>query len=501
MEPTNQNETEETIEISDQGPHILMASAECYPAAKVGGLADVVGSLPRYLNKASARCAVVIPGYHNAWLSQQQTVEVHYGNFHLEPEYIEYWIHYVVNDDLGYDLYVAEIPGKFDRPGIYGDHNNPYYRDEIERNVAFQRSVLHWVLHWEKLPDLIHCHDHHTALIPFMMTRCPEFLRLRHIPTVLTIHNAAYQGMFGWDRQYLLPDFPRETSGLLDWGNLINSLACGIKCAWLVTTVSENYLRELRETSGFGLQALFHSEWAKSKGVVNGIDYDHWDPGSDEYLTIHLKKSADKWKKENKISLLKELEMPPDLPLHVFIGRMVHEKGIDFLAGLVYQYMIYKRDACFIILGTGEGTIENQCRMLEQNFAPHVRSLIMYNERVAHRMYAAADFLWMPSRTEPCGLNQMYAMRYGTIPIARATGGLIDTIEPFDGKDGEGLLFRDLEDYQGMWGFESARRIFDAPEIMAAIRKRIMKKDLSWERSAASYLEIYNELIPAKTNA
>lgn len=498
MEISNNEQTET---VKDERPHILMASAECYPAAKVGGLADVVGSLPRYLNKSAAKCAVIIPKYHNAWIAQQEANEVHYGNFQMGHEFIEFRVQYIVNDELGYDLYVVEIPGKFDRPGIYGDHHHPYYRDEIERNVAFQRSVLSWVMQWETLPDLIHCHDHHTALMPFMMTQCPEFWRLRHTPTVLTIHNAAYQGMFGWDRQYLLPEFPRERSGLLDWSHIINSLACGIKCAWRVTTVSENYLRELRETSGFGLQALFHSEWAKSKGVVNGIDYDYWDPSADGFLSVRYKKNIDKWKKDNKISLLNELEMPVEFPLHIFIGRMVFEKGIDFLAGLIYQYMVYNRDACFIILGTGDAQIENQCRMLEHNFGPHVRSLIMYNEGVAHRLYAAADFLWMPSRTEPCGLNQMYAMRYGTIPIARATGGLLDTIEPFDGKQGDGFLFRDLEEYQGMWAIESAGRLFQTPEFLSAARKRIMAKDLSWEKSASRYLDIYNEIIPTKSHA
>ncbi|HZV68338.1 MAG TPA: glycogen/starch synthase [Saprospiraceae bacterium] len=482
-------------------PHILMVSAECYPAAKVGGLADVVGSLPRYLNKLDARCAVVMPHYHNAWITQQEVVEKHYGSFHMGWEWIEYRIFYIDNEDLGYDLYTIDIPGKFDRSGVYGDQHEPYYRDEIERNVAFQRAVLHWLIHWEKLPDLIHCHDHHTALIPFMMTRCPEFWRLGLTPTVLTIHNAAYQGMFGWDRQYLLPEFSREASGLLDWGHVINSLACGIKCAWRVTTVSENYLRELRETSGFGLQGLFHSEYWKSRGVINGIDYDYWNPADDRFLTHKLKKNIDKWKKDNKVSLLKELKMPTDLPLHIFIGRMVMDKGVDFLASLIYQYMIYRRDVCFIILGTGDGRLEDQCRMLEHNFGPHVRTLVMYNEGVAHRLYAAADFLWMPSRTEPCGLNQMYAMRYGTVPIARATGGLLDTIEPFDGNEGDGFLFRDLEEYQGMWGIESSSRLFSMPVLQSEVRGKIMSKDLSWDHSAAKYLNIYHEIIPAKSNA
>ncbi len=478
-------------------PHILMVSAECYPAAKVGGLADVVGSLPRYLNRSElVQCAVIMPGYHNTWLTQQPYREAHSGSFYMGPEYIPYRICHIINEDLGYDLYVVDIPGKFDRSGVYGDEQNSFYRDEIERNISFQRAVLHWVQHWEQLPDVIHCHDHHTALMPFMMTQCYEYWRLANTPTILTIHNAAYQGMFGWDRQYLLPDFPRDRSGLLDWGHVINSLACGIKCAWRVTTVSENYLRELRETGGFGLSSLLHSEWWKSRGVINGIDYDYWNPMTDHFLSVKLEKNITEWKRENKQSLLEELEMPTNLPLHIFIGRMVYDKGIDFLAELIYKYMIYRRDACFIILGTGEGSIENQCRMLERNFAPHVRSLIMYNEGVAHRLYAAADYLWMPSRTEPCGLNQMYAMRYGTVPIARATGGLLDTIEPFDGREGDGFLFRDLEDYQGMWGIESGLRLFSMPELHAHVREKIMQKDLSWEHSASKYLHIYREIMP-----
>ncbi len=482
-------------------PHILMVSAECYPAAKVGGLADVVGSLPRYLNKSKkARCAVIIPGYHNPWLTQQEYREVHVGGFHLGGEHIEYRICQIFHEELGYDLYVTDIPGKFDRPGIYSDHDNPYYRDEMERNISFQRAVLQWVHQWEELPDLIHCHDHHSALIPFMMTQCPEFWRLGRTPTVLTIHNAAYQGMFSWDRQYLLPEFARDRSGLLDWGHAINSLACGIKCAWRVTTVSQNYLRELMERNGFGLQSLLRAEAHKCRGVVNGIDYDYWNPASDPYLKIKLKKNIDQWKLDNKNSLMTELNMPTDLPLHIFIGRMVHDKGVDFLADLIHQYMAYQRGACFIILGTGDGHLENQCRTLEHHFGPYVRSLIMYNEGVAHRLYASADFLWMPSRTEPCGLNQMYAMRYGTVPIARATGGLLDTIEPFDGENGDGFLFRDLEDYQGMWGIESAARLASMPELHSTVRNKIMHKDLSWEHSASRYLHIFSEIIPASSN-
>jgi len=484
-------------ESSTSAPQILMVSAECYPAAKVGGLADVVGSLPRYLNASGgARCAVVIPGYHNAWLTQQEYREAHRDSFYLGNEYVEYRICEILNDDLGYDLYVADIPGKFDRPGVYGDHENPYYRDEVERNIAFQRAVLQWVHHWEVLPDAVHCHDHHTALMPFMMTHCPEFWRLGHTPTVLTIHNAAYQGMFSWDKQYLLPDFPRTRSGLLDWGHVINSLASGIKCAWRVTTVSHNYLKELITTSGFGLQPLLGAEWQKCRGVINGIDYDYWNPAADHFLKIKLEDDIAGWKRANKESLLQELDMPSNLPLHIFIGRMVYDKGIDFLATLIYQYMIYRRDACFVILGTGDGRIEDQCRILERHFHPHVRALIMYNEGVAHRLYAAADFLWMPSRTEPCGLNQMYAMRYGTVPIARATGGLLDTITPIDGEDGDGFLFRDLQDFQGMWGISQAGELFaDAPRHQH-IRERIMQKDLSWEHSANMYLGIYKEIIP-----
>lgn len=486
---------------SNQTPHILMVSAECYPAAKVGGLADVVGSLPRYLNATGqAKCAVVIPKYHNSWITQQEIKEIHYGNFRMGGEWIEYWIQYIVSDDLGYDLYVIDIPGKFDRPGVYGDHNHPYYRDEIERNVSFQRSLLQWVHQWQELPDVIHCHDHHTALIPFMMTQCPEFWRLANTPTALTIHNAAYQGMFGWDRQYLLPDFYRDHSGLLDWGHIINSLACGIKCAWRVTTVSENYMNELRETFGFGLQPLLRGEWYKSRGIVNGIDYTYWNPKEDSFLSIPLNGDIEVWKKENKDSILSELNMPLDLPLHIFIGRMVHDKGVDFLADLLHHYMVYRRDLTFIILGSGDGHLEEQCRSLERNFGPHVRSLIMYNEKVAHRLYAAADFLWMPSRTEPCGLNQMYAMRYGTIPIARATGGLLDTITPFDGDEGDGLLFRDLENYQGFWGLETSGELFHQAEKIKRIREKIMKKDLSWQQSASKYIDLYKELIPARAN-
>ena len=210
---------------------IHFLTAECYPAAKTGGLADVVGALPKYLNALGCEVSVFMPKYHMPWFFEQTYVSEYIGHFNLGSEPVSFHVERLDKEKLGFYLYVIDIPGKFDRNGVYADASTGiYFGDEVERNISFQRAYLDFINTWSELPDIIHNHDHHTGLVPFMVSNCPQYYRLKNIPTVFTIHNQAYQGSFEWNRQYLLPRYDSWKSGMLDWQGRINPLASSVKC-------------------------------------------------------------------------------------------------------------------------------------------------------------------------------------------------------------------------------------------------------------------------------
>jgi starch synthase len=276
---------------------VLHTSTECYPAAKIGGLGDVVGSLPKYLPQWGIEADVIIPKYDLPWLNAQNWKPVFRGEARLGIYGIPFTIVQLEEGILPYPLYTVDIPGKFDRPGIYADPPGSYYWDEQERYTCFQQAILQWCIAYP--PDILHCHDHHTGLIPFMVNYCPEFGALYGIPTVFSIHNGRYHGAFGWERLYSIPYFNGYWGGLIEWNGIINPLAAGIKCAVRVTTVSNAYLDELRQYSN-GLESLFQAEHAKSVGILNGIDTEVWDPHTDELLHQKLRNSVDHYSMRNK---------------------------------------------------------------------------------------------------------------------------------------------------------------------------------------------------------
>ncbi len=466
---------------------ILHISYECYPFAKVGGMADVVGALPKYQNELGAEAAVAMPRYAMDWDRHGEWKEVFQGSFYMDWENIQYTVYHGGPD---FDVFSFDIPGKFDRPQIYS------YDDDLSRSIAFQRSVLHWLRYDALAPqfDILHCHDHHTGLIPFMVANCLEFEPMRGTPTVFTIHNAAYQGAFSRDSMNLLPEFPSSRAGLIEWGRAVNPLASALKCAWHFTTVSEGYLRELFE-NGHGLESLIRTEGAKASGILNGIDADVWNPSSDPYLPEHMKRSVDVFKRKNKANICKGLSLDPELPLYVFIGRLAYEKGADMLPSIVGDFAEHFDDIQFIILGSGDGKTEQQLRHLEHFHPNRIKTIIAYNEELAHRLYAACDFLLMPSRVEPCGLNQMYCMRYGGIPIVRSTGGLRDTVEPLHEHGGNGYVFDNLHVHEVRSVLVASRNLFQRQELMSEVRNRNAGIDFSWQHSAQQYLNTYSTLI------
>jgi starch synthase len=264
--------------------NIVHISAECYPVAKAGGLADVVGALPGYLQKMGHSSSVIMPKYDQKWIREHLLEVVHHSKIVFGDTVLPYHIYKDVNQTLGFDLFFVDIPGVLDRKGIYVDPDSGYgYWDEFERFSSFQIAAVDWLNSWYVRPDVVHCHDHHTSLIPFLMKHAYTYQNMRNIPTVLTIHNGQYHGNYDAGKNFFIPSFDSLQTGLLQWEGRMNQLACGIKCAWKVTTVSNTYLNELSHQAN-GIEPLIHAEWSKMSGILNGIDTEVWSPMSDDLI-------------------------------------------------------------------------------------------------------------------------------------------------------------------------------------------------------------------------
>ena len=465
---------------------IIHVTAECYPVAKAGGLGDVAGALPKYQNRIGHLAKVVMPMYRTKFLYQNEFEVVHKGAFGMANYWLEYTIIKEKNNTLGFDLYLVDIYGLLDREKIYG------YDDDTQRFMAFQIAVTDWISKWQHHPDVVHVHDHHSALMPFMMQHTYAYRHLAAITTILTIHNAQYQGWIGWEDATLLPAFDPYKWGLLDWEKNINPLACCIKCASKVNTVSPGYLEELRYEAN-GLERLFEYEKGKCFGILNGIDTEVWDPSTDTYIESNFSSEDVTIKKKlNKKVLCDQFNLDETKPLIVFIGRLVGEKAADLLPNAISDSIYHMEGKMnFLVLGSGEKDVEYQLENMNHNLFGYYNSMIGYNEKLSHQMYAGADFLLMPSRVEPCGLNQMYALRYGTIPVVRRTGGLKDTVKDYGEEGGFGICFNEATVGEICYAVYRAVQLYEHKEKFAAIREKIMKIDHSWEKSAEIYINLY----------
>jgi starch synthase len=465
---------------------IIHVSAECYPVAKAGGLGDVVGALPKYQHDLGHVAKVVMPMYRTKFLRENQWEVVHKGYTHLH----NYWFNYTVikeaTNKLGFDLYLVDINGLLDREKIYG------YGDDTERFISFQIAVVDWLAAWKHHPDVIHVHDHHTALIPFMVKYCYAYQQMSGIATVLTIHNAQYQGQTGMDKTVYIPEWDVWKRGMLEWAGAMNPLACGIRSAWKVTTVSPTYLEEMRHSAA-GLEALLEYEKGKCSGILNGIDSVVWDPATDRYFDNHYDlTTVEEGKQKSKALLCQQYDLDVRKPLITFIGRLVGDKGADLLPQVIEDSFYYiGRKMNFFILGSGLPEIEGRLQGIRELSRGDYNTYIGYDEGLSHLIYAGADFILMPSRVEPCGLNQLYALRYGTVPVVRNTGGLHDTVIDYGDKDGYGIRFNHATAGDMTHGIWRSVELYQQQEMLREIRQRMMQLDFSWESSVRAYLELY----------
>ncbi|MFD2541020.1 glycogen synthase [Lacinutrix gracilariae] len=466
--------------------NITHISAECYPIAKVGGLADVVGALPKYQNVLGLTSSVIMPFYDNSFTTDNTFVSIYNSQIILGETTHEFNVLQLNNNTLAFDVFFIDVPDL-----LYKDY--VYSFDDTDRFLAFQIATLDWILTLSVKPDIIHCHDHHTGLIPFMLQESFKYKTLNKIPVISTIHNAQYQGWFSYDKLHFIPEFDMQKAGLLDWNGVINPLAAAIKCAWRVTTVSPSYLEELKHEAN-GLQDLLKHEYKKCVGILNGIDANVWNPETDTFIIENFsKETVALGSKQNKNWLCKTFNLDESKPLFAFIGRLVGEKGADLLPE-VCNTILQEKECNILLLGSGNTEVEEQLNALKETHKGNYNVFIGYDEKLSHIIYAGADFLIMPSRVEPCGLNQMYSLRYGTIPIVRSTGGLKDTVVDIKDENGFGICHEETNVLEIEEAIHRAITLYKNQEGFNKIRKYIMTIDHSWNASMKEYITLYNSL-------
>ncbi|QRM90496.1 glycosyltransferase [Lacinutrix sp. WUR7] len=466
--------------------NITHISAECYPIAKVGGLADVVGALPKYQNALGLKSSVIMPLYDTKFTQEHTFSTLYQSEVALGKTMHPFSILELENSPLEFDVYFVDIKSLLFKDYVYS-------YDDTDRFLAFQIAALDWLLTVSTKPNIIHCHDHHTGLIPFMLQESYKYESLNKIPVITTIHNAQYQGEFGYDKLGFIPEFNMGKAGLLDWNNQINPLAASIKCAWRVTTVSPSYMEELKLEAN-GLQDLLKAESQKCVGILNGIDTAVWNPEKDTYLISNFsEKNVNLGREKNKKWLCETFNLDPAKPLFAFIGRLVYEKGSDLLPE-VFQNILKENNCSILLLGSGNKEVEAQLNALKEAHQGNYDAFIGYDEKLSHIIYGGADFLLMPSRVEPCGLNQMYSLRYGTIPIVRSTGGLKDTIVDIEKENGFGICHNEVTVAEIEHAIQRGITLYKDQEKFKKIRTNIMKIDHSWDVSASEYIKLYKSI-------
>ena len=470
--------------------NVLHVSAECSPFVKIGGLADVVGSLPNEIKRLKGNdVRVILPFYKSIPKKyKDQTEDVL--NFKFDFEFEEQYVG-VKSLKRGNILYYF-----IDNEFYFGSRDNVYnYGDEFKRFAYFQLAVLESLKHLDFPVDIIHVHDWHTAMIPLLLEKKYKSLKVK---TVLSLHNMAYQGVFPL-QDYKLFNIDYDTRFEFE-GNL-NFLKTGIVSADVITTVSPNYAQEiLTDYYGYGMQNLLKQRGSDVIGVLNGVDYNEFSPENDKLIPKKFSLEDYKLGKlENKKALFKRLaiDFPLDRPVISLISRLVNQKGIDLIER-VFDEMLEADDFSFILLGNGEASYENYFKELEIKFPTKVKTYIGYSNELAHLIYAASDMFLMPSKFEPCGLGQIIALKYGTIPIVRETGGLVDTIEPYNEyeKSGNGFSFANFNAHDMMHVIRYALHIYKSDKSnWNRLINNAMSSDFSWKKSALIYKGIYKDLM------
>ncbi len=471
-----------------------MVTPEAHPFAKTGGLAEVAAALPAALARLGHSVTLVLPRYRGVRPDARpaHVVDLAMGARTVRVGFVE---EHLVD---GVRAVLVDVPELFDRAGLYGVDGRDF-PDNALRFAVLSRAALEYARHHGPRVDVIHAHDWQTGLVPvYQKMQLASDPVVGGVPAVFTIHNLAFQGVFPADTLPAI-GLGRDVfhhEALEHWGN-ISLLKGGINFSETITTVSPTYAREiLTPAFGFGFEGVLARRAADLRGIINGIDTSRWNPAADPFVPPYSAENL-AGKREAKRALLQEARLPSDdaalsRPVIGLVSRLTYQKGLDLIGQAAEQLMAL--DARWVLLGSGERQYEDLWRAMAARHPDRVSTAIGFDERMAHLIEAGADMFLMPSRFEPCGLNQLYSLRYGTIPIVRATGGLEDTVIDAAKPGGNGIKFSEATPEALVAAVKRALDLYRAPEQWAALQHAGMAGDRSWDVSAREYVKVYRDL-------
>jgi len=476
--------------------HIAFVASECVPFSKTGGLADVVGALPKALADLGQQVSVYLPRYKQTKLTDTRVV----ARSITVPFDDRYRFCSVVSggNQAGVNFYFIDYPPYFDRDALYGTPAGDY-PDNAERFALFSRAVLE-ASKIIAVPDVFHCHDWQSALVPVMLrTLYAEDPAFRDVASTFTIHNMGYQGLFPSEILPLLVlPWDLFTMTKMEYFGQVNFLKGALVFSDFITTVSRKYSQEIQTAEyGFGLEGVLRARAATVTGILNGVDYDEWSPEKDKFTVARYSPQELSGKAKCKDDLLKAFgvtDANPKLPVIGIVSRFAAQKGFDLIAQIMDR--LAREEMIVVALGSGDKEYEEMFLRLNRQFPQKIAVKIAYNNELAHKIEAGSDMFLMPSKYEPCGLNQIYSLKYGTVPVARATGGLDDTIEPWDARTGKGTGFK-FTDYSGESLLLTIKQALNAhrdPSAWKTLMLNGMAKDFSWTASAREYVRIYERV-------
>ena len=467
---------------------ILFCAAECYPFVKVGGLGDVVYSLPKALVEKGQECSVILPLYERIRQDNRDLELI--DEFYISLGYRHQYVGVLKKVMDGINFYFIDNKQYFDRNTVYGEP------DDGERFTFFSKAVIETIIRHFRDYDVLHAHDWQTAMtIPLVREYNIQ------LKTVFTIHNLRFQGVYPFSMVFDmlgLPPYYATEEKMLYFGNA-NYLKAARVVADKVTTVSPTYLEEIKnEYYGEGLHGLIKQYEYKMVGILNGIDFDTFNPEKDKFLSFEYNKKDIEGKYKNKIAFQKEMDLPQNenIPIIGMVSRLTNQKGLDLVNAVIDE--ILSMNVQFIVLGTGDNMYENNFRGKEYAYRDKMRAIIKYDDYFASKVYASSDLYLMPSQFEPCGLSQMIAMRYGSLPVVRETGGLNDTVKAYNmyTKEGNGFTFKNYNAHEMLFTLQKAVGLYyDNRADFNKLIESAMNEDFSWDKPGEEYIRLYESIL------
>lgn len=477
-------------------PQILFVSSEMYPFSKSGGLGDVIGILPLVLKEFGFSVSVIIPFYGRLQTAEYQ-IRLLYENCPVAYPWPDVTADIYLADFHGVSVYFIDRPEYFDRKNYYCTYHGDYF-DNCERFIFLSKACLSFARTFESTPSIVHAHDWHTSLVPAYL----YYSRInddfwKNTATVMTIHNLAFQGQYSarlFDESGLPPE-AWHMNGAEYYGSF-NMMKTGIAYADMITTVSPSYAQEiLTPEFGSGLEGILETRVDSLQGILNGVDYSIWDPRLDQFLLYNYGPENMLGKEECKKTILYVMGFHPRFmsrPILGFIGRLRNQKGIDLLIDIIPDLM--SMGLGLIVLGEGDLYVETQLGSFVEQYPGRLAVCIGYTEEKSHQIMAGTDIFVMPSRYEPCGLTQLYSLRYGTLPVVSQVGGLLDTIVAYPDQECTGFTFSPVTAQNFLGAIQEAVKVWEDHEQWQYMQQRAMRQDFSWNRSAQKYLEVYKKV-------